>query len=118
MILKYRVTNRPHAVNGGGGWIFVDDIERIETHETPTNEDGSRRSFQSKELIEWVNTGCGSERTFDYELWPQNMNTEDGWERYANIAVCHLSKEQCVFVIATDECYLLGDTGNTIDRIY
>lgn len=116
MILKLRVTGRPHAVHGGGGWTYIDGVARVDTHETPLQENGDRRAFTGEGLVEFVAASFGPERDYSYELWPQDMG--EGFCRYAVLAVVRTYADRCVLVVATAECFLLGDNGQTIDRLY
>jgi hypothetical protein len=117
MILKLRVADRPHAWNGAGGWTYVDNIDRVETHETPrVSDNGEKHAFDAQELKDFIDSAWGSERSFDYEIWPQNLTND--FKRYVVMLVCHLFDGRCCFVVVTDECFLLGNTGQTVDRIY
>ncbi len=116
MIVKSRVTNRPHAVNGGGGWNYIDGVVRVETHEVPLQEDGTRRAFTAEGLRAWVADSFGSERDYAFEVWPQDCT--DDFYRYATIIVARLRDDRFALIVATDDCFLLGDNGQTVDRLY
>lgn len=115
MIIKLQVVARPHAKNGGGGWTYIDGVARVDTHNVPL-VDGERRAFKGTELVEYVAESFGTDREYAYELWPQDMG--EGFERYAVVHTARLHNGGCVLVVATAECFLLSDKGDTIDRLY
>jgi hypothetical protein len=118
MIVKLRVTDRPFAAKGSGGWTYIDGVERVETHEGPLEGDGSRHAFTKDGLIRHVADAFGEsgQRGFKSEVWPQNM--DDKFCRYVALVVAYTSDDAAVLIVATDHCYLLGENGQTIDRLY
>lgn len=116
MILKLRIAGRPHAANGTGGWTYVDDVVRVDTHDVPVTEDGPR-AFTREGLVQFVNESWGPSdlREFDFELWPQDMH--DDWCRFAAVAVAYLASGGTVLVVMTEDCYLLGANGQNVDRL-
>lgn len=117
MIIKLRVPARPFAKDGTGGWTYLQGVERVDTHETPTQDDGSARAFTREGLIQFVDDCWGPSglRQFDYEVWPQDMHDE--WCRFAAVAVAHLTGGRMALLVMTEDCYLLGENGQTVDRL-
>lgn len=122
MIVKLRVPQYVGSVVKSGGWKYVDGVERVTTMGPILNDDGEDfgpRVFRSyDEVKDYVAHAWGdhNEREYAFELWPE-WPREGGVSRFLTVAYLYLVGGGMVLAVLTEDCYLLGDNGQTVDRL-
>jgi len=99
-----------------GGWLYLDGVRKAQTYGPLRVGDGHQLFSTRQELAERVDEAWGPPqvREFSDELWPE-LKGDD----MSAVVMARLDMDdgQMVLALLVADAFLLGDDGQTVDRL-